>query len=376
MKTITKPQPAWLMLQDGTILEGLAVGASGTTGGEICFNTGMTGYQEIFTDPSYYGQVIVTTVAHVGNYGVKQDETESNRVQFSGLICNKMSKIHTRRDADNTLNGYLADSGITGISEIDTRYLVRHIRDKGVMNVVISTISGDPDFLQAELDKLPDMLNLELSTKVTTSEPYDLPRTDNSSEQTFKVAVLDFGVKKGILENMQARGMDLRVFPATTTYKEMEEWKPNGYFLSNGPGDPAVMGYAIDTVKEILSHDRPIFGICLGHQILALAVGLQTYKMHNGHRGINHPVKNLITGKGEITSQNHGFAVSSSGIESLEGVEITHINLNDQTVEGMRLTKKPAFSVQHHPESNPGPHDSRYLFDQFRELIQKTFEKS
>ena len=370
MKTITKPQPAWLMLQDGTILEGLAVGASGTTGGEICFNTGMTGYQEIFTDPSYYGQVIVTTVAHVGNYGVKQDETESNRVQFSGLICNKMSKIHTRRDADNTLNGYLADAGITGISEIDTRYLVRHIRDKGVMNVVISTISGDPDFLQAELDKLPDMLNLELSTKVTTSEPYDLPRTDNSDGQTFKVVVLDFGVKKGILENMQARGMDLRVFPATTTYKEMEEWKPNGYFLSNGPGDPAVMGYAIDTVQEILSHDRPIFGICLGHQILALAVGLHTYKMHNGHRGINHPVKNLITGKGEITSQNHGFAVSSSGIESLEGVEITHINLNDQTVEGMRLTKKPAFSVQHHPESNPGPHDSRYLFDQFRELIR------
>lgn len=360
------------MLQDGIILEGLAVGAAGTTGGEICFNTGMTGYQEIFTDPSYYGQVIVTTVAHVGNYGVKQGETESNRVQFSGLICNKMATVQSRRDADNTLNGYLAAAGITGISEIDTRYLVRHIRDKGAMNVVISTISGAPAFLQAALDKLPDMLNLELSTKVTTPEPYDLPRTDtvqSAGEQSFRVAVLDYGVKKGILENMQARGMDLRVFPATTTYQELDEWKPNGYFLSNGPGDPSVMDYAIDTVKEILAHDRPLFGICLGHQLLALAAGLQTYKMHNGHRGINHPVKNLITGKGEITSQNHGFAVSAAGIEALDGVELTHINLNDQTVEGMRLTNKPAFSVQHHPESNPGPHDSRYLFDQFRELM-------
>lgn len=356
------------MLEDGTILNGKALGAPGVSGGEICFNTGMTGYQEIFTDPSYHGQVIVTTVAHVGNYGVHLQEVESSKVQFSGLICNKLSDIYSRRDANSGLHAYLAQAGITGISEIDTRFLVRHIRHKGAMNVVISTISGEPDHLQSELAKLPNMLNLELSSRVTTPVHYDLFATGYHDE-TVNVAVLDLGVKHGILQNLQSRGFNLRVFPAKTAFAEMQGWNPDGYFISNGPGDPAVMDYAIETVKAIISAGKPLFGICLGHQILALACGLTTYKMHNGHRGINHPVKNLLTGLCEITSQNHGFAVSADGIEQLDGVELTHINLNDNTVEGMRLTHKPAFSVQYHPESNPGPHDSRYLFDEFKGLI-------
>ena len=359
----TSQKPAWLLFEDGTYVKGTSLGAHGTTGGEICFNTGMTGYQEIFTDPSYHGQLIIMTVAHLGNYGTIESEQESSKVQFKGLICNEMSTYSSRRDASASLHQFLEGHGITGICGVDTRALVRHIRDKGAMNAVISTESGDKEWLKRQLTQLPNMENLELSTAVTTEVPYFL------GAEGHKVAVLDYGVKKGILDQLVDRGMQLQVFPAKTSLETMEDWKPDGYFLSNGPGDPSAMGYAVDTIKGILDTRKPMFGICLGHQLLALANGLTTFKMHNGHRGINHPVKNLKTGLSEITSQNHGFAVSIEGINQHPNLELTHINLNDNTVEGLRLLDRPAFSVQYHPESNPGPHDSHYLFQEFKQML-------
>lgn len=350
------------MLEDGTWYKGIAVGKIGTTSGEICFNTGMTGYQEIYTDPSYYGQIIVNTTSHIGNYGVKEDEQESNSVKFSGLVCRNFSEMFSRKDADGSLQAYFEKNNIVGISDIDTRELVRHIRKAGkTMNAVISSEILDVEKLKQEVKNVPSMKGLELSSKVSTKESYFL----GNPGAKYKVAVLDLGVKTNILRNLTERDCYLKVFPAKTTYAEMQQWSPNGYFISNGPGDPAVTSYAIDTVKDILSDNKPMFGICLGHQILAEANGIPTYKMPNGHRGLNHPVKNLISGLSEITSQNHGFAVDANAIPKDSNVEITHINLNDNTVEGIRLKNKNAFSVQYHPESSPGPHDSRYLFDQF-----------
>ncbi|USQ03723.1 glutamine-hydrolyzing carbamoyl-phosphate synthase small subunit [Aquirufa antheringensis] len=363
----TESTPAVLILQDGTIFHGKALGKIGTHGGEICFNTGMTGYQEIYTDPSYAGQVIINTTAHIGNYGVMQEaEAESNKVQIAGMVCNEFASVHSRETADGSLQDYLADAGIVGISGIDTRALVRHIRTKGVMNCLISSEIFDEAALKAALAKIPSMEGLELSSQVCTQEAYFLG--DEKAER--KVAVLDLGVKKSILTNIAERGCYLKVFPAKTPFAEIAAWNPDGYFVSNGPGDPAVMSYAIDTVSEFLKSDKPVFGICLGHQILAQVVGLTTYKMHNGHRGLNHPVKNLITGLSEITSQNHGFAVKMDELKASDRAELTHINLNDQTVEGLRVKGRKAFSVQHHPEASPGPHDSRYLFDQFIDLMK------
>lgn len=363
----TESTPAVLVLQDGTIFHGKALGKIGTHGGEICFNTGMTGYQEIYTDPSYAGQVIINTTAHIGNYGVMQEaEAESNKVQIAGMVCNEFASVHSRETADGSLQDYLADAGIVGISGIDTRALVRHIRTKGVMNCLISSEIFEEAALKAALAKIPSMEGLELSSQVCTQEAYFLG--DEKAER--KVAVLDLGVKKSILTNIAERGCYLKVFPAKTPFAEIAAWNPDGYFVSNGPGDPAVMSYAIDTVSEFLKSDKPVFGICLGHQILAQVVGLTTYKMHNGHRGLNHPVKNLITGLSEITSQNHGFAVKMDELKSSDRAELTHINLNDQTVEGLRVKGRKAFSVQHHPEASPGPHDSRYLFDQFIDLMK------
>ncbi|MHA8078489.1 glutamine-hydrolyzing carbamoyl-phosphate synthase small subunit [Aquirufa antheringensis] len=363
----TESTPAVLILQDGTIFHGKALGKIGTHGGEICFNTGMTGYQEIYTDPSYAGQVIINTTAHIGNYGVMQEaEAESNKVQIAGMVCNEFASVHSRETADGSLQDYLADAGIVGISGIDTRALVRHIRTKGVMNCLISSEIFDEAALKAALAKIPSMEGLELSSQVCTQEAYFLG--DEKAER--KVAVLDLGVKKSILTNIAERGCYLKVFPAKTPFAEIAAWNPDGFFVSNGPGDPAVMSYAIDTVSEFLKSDKPVFGICLGHQILAQVVGLTTYKMHNGHRGLNHPVKNLITGLSEITSQNHGFAVKMDELKSSDRAELTHINLNDQTVEGLRVKGRKAFSVQHHPEASPGPHDSRYLFDQFIDLMK------
>ena len=356
---------AYLLLQDGSIFEGTAIGKKGTTGGEICFNTGMTGYQEIYTDPSYYGQIVVNTTAHIGNYGTVDAEQESSGPKISGIVINDFSDEYSRKTSKQSLQDYLEKNGIVGIADLDTRKLVRHIRSQGAMNAVISSeVSGDQ--LKAELKKIPDMAGLELSSVVSTKKPYFF----GDANAPIKIAALDYGIKTNILRNLSARGCYVQVFPAKATFKEISAWKPDGYFLSNGPGDPAVMSYAVDTVKEILNSDKPIFGICLGHQILARACGINTYKMHHGHRGLNHPVKNLITGLGEMTSQNHGFAVDGKSLEGHPEVELTHIHLNDNTVMGIRLKNKKAFSVQFHPEASPGPHDSRYLFDQFIDLIK------
>ena len=356
---------AVLLLADGTFFRGSSIGKKGTRGGEICFNTGMTGYQEIYTDPSYYGQIMVNSTAHIGNYGVHPDEQESGKAKIFGLVVNRFSDQHSRINASESLQDYLEKNDVVGIGDVDTRMLVRHIRSKGAMNAIISTEILDPEALMAELKKVPDMEGLELSSEVTTKEAYVL----DAKEAKKKVAVLDLGVKTSILKQFSERGCTCKVFPAKTSYADMKAWGADGYFISNGPGDPSVMDYAVDTVKEILAEDQPVFGICMGHQILARAVDIPTYKMHHGHRGLNHPVKNLESGLGEITSQNHGFAVDADAVRAHESVVETHVNLNDQTIEGLKLTNKRAFSVQYHPESSPGPHDSRYLFDKFVELM-------
>jgi len=360
---------AVLLLADGTTYEGVSYGKPGISTGEICFNTGMTGYQEIFTDPSYSGQVMVTTNAHIGNYGVSTEEVESDKIQISALVCKNFTFNHSRKMASEDIKSYFEEQDIQVISQIDTRSIVRHIRDKGAMNALIATDSElSIKELTALLAQVPSMDGLELASKVSTKEPYDL----GSEDAAYRVAVMDFGTKKNIVRCFVERGCKVRVFPARTSADEVRRWAPDGYFLSNGPGDPASMDYAISFAKEILKDKKPLFGICLGHQLLALALGIPTYKMHNGHRGINHPVKNILSGKCEITSQNHGFGVSPEAIEAnLDTVEITHVNLNDKTIEGIRHRELPAFSVQYHPESSPGPHDSRYLFDEFIELIKK-----
>jgi carbamoyl-phosphate synthase small subunit len=356
---------ALLLLEDGTLFEGSSFGALGSSGGELCFNTGMTGYQEIFTDPSYYGQVLIMNTAHVGNYGTKPEDVESETVKISGLICKNLSETFSRTQADASLQEYLTKHNIVGIHELDTRALVSHIRTKGAMNCIITTEVDDVSALSEQLKAIPSMVGLELSSKVSTLEPYTLG--DENSDK--RIAVLDFGVKRNILNCLTERGAYLKVFPHNTSFETCEAFAPHAYFISNGPGDPAVMQAAISTVQDILASEKPLFGICLGHQLLALASGASSYKMHHGHRGMNHPVKNLMTGKAEITTQNHGFAIDMDSIKQLPQLEITHVNLNDQSLEGMRIKGKKAFSVQYHPEAAPGPHDSRYLFDEFMSMI-------
>ncbi len=352
------------MLADGTLFKGTSIGKIGTTTGEIAFNTGMTGYQEVFTDPSYFGQILIMTSDHIGNYGVHEHETESNQIMISGLVCKNLSDYFSRKQANESIHDYFTKNNLVGIADIDTRQLVRYIRQKGAMNAIISSEILDPIQLKAILDKTPDMSGLELASKVTTKEAYTFG-TDGSD---YKIAVLDLGVKKNILRCLAERGCFLKVFPAHTSFAEMEKWNPDGYMISNGPGDPGAMPYAVSTVKEILNANKPLFGICMGNQILGLANGLETFKMFNGHRGLNHPVKNLISGHCEITSQNHGFALKSEQLP--DHVEVTHIHLNDNTIAGIKIKDKKAFSVQYHPESSPGPHDSRYLFDQFISMLK------
>ncbi|QBA64836.1 glutamine-hydrolyzing carbamoyl-phosphate synthase small subunit [Muriicola soli] len=367
MKYQTKKK-ALILLADGTIFYGKSVGnAEGTAFGEVCFNTGMTGYQEIFTDPSYFGQLMVMTNAHIGNYGANNEEVESNSVKIAGLICKNFSYDYSRPDADESLLEFLNTNKLLAISDVDTRALVSYIRDHGAMNAVISTRVDEIDALKAELSNIPSMEGLELASKVSVTKPYFFGEKDAK----YRIAALDIGIKKNILRNLAARDAYIKVFPYDTPFSELQSWNPDGYFISNGPGDPEPLKEVIETAKEIIAQDKPLFGICLGHQIIALANGVSTYKMFNGHRGINHPVINFETGKGEITSQNHGFAINREETEAHPELIITHEHLNDHTVAGIRMKNKNVFSVQYHPEASPGPHDASYLFDQFFQLIEE-----
>jgi carbamoyl-phosphate synthase small subunit len=357
---------AILLLQDGKVFHGKAAGKIGTTSGEICFNTGMTGYQEIFTDPSYFGQIIVMNNAHIGNYGVEEKEVESDSVKIAGMICKKFNQGYSRPRAQKSLQTYFEENNIVSISDVDTRAIVRYIRDKGAMNCIISSEISDIEVLKKQLAQVPSMEGLELSSKVSTKKAYFF----GNEKAKHKVAVLDFGAKLNILRSLAQRDCYLKVFPMKTPLKEILAFEPDGFMLTNGPGDPGVMTDEIKLVKEVVATGKPVFGICLGHQLLALSQGISTYKMHAGHRGINHPVKNLISGKCEITSQNHGFTVNAEEIKKDTNIEITHVNLNDHTIEGIRLKDKKAFSVQYHPEANPGPYDARYLFDEFVQNIK------
>ncbi len=357
---MTQPT-AILLLADGTTFHGKAFGKIGTTTGEICFNTGMTGYQEVFTDPSYFGQVVIMNNVHIGNYGVKDTDVESCSIKINGLIGRSLEEQYSRRQAQGSLDEYLKANNIVSIEDVDTRALVAHIRTKGAMNCIISSDELNVDNLRSLLAQVPDMGGLELASKVSTTQPYEA----GDPTSPIKIAVMDFGVKQNILTCMTDRGAHVKVFPSSATVSDMKGFNPTGYFISNGPGDPAAMDYAVNTVKEMLNENKPVFGICLGHQLLARANDIPTYKMHHGHRGLNHPVKNIITGICEITTQNHGFGVDPDAVRNNPNVEVTHINLNDDSIEGIRMKNKPAFSVQYHPESFPGPHDSRYLFDDF-----------
>jgi carbamoyl-phosphate synthase small subunit len=363
--SIINSQKAYLVLQDGTVFKGNAIGKIGTTTGEIAFNTGMTGYQEVFTDPSYFGQILVMTSDHIGNYGASLNDTESESIKISGLVCKKFSPYFSRAMAETSLNDYLIENGLSGISDVDTRQIVRHIRDKGAMNCIISSEILDEARLKEMVAEVPSMEGMELSSKVWHTESYE-ENTDGSK----KVALLDLGSKDNIVKCLTERGCHVKVFPGDTGYSEMKSWNPDGFMISNGPGDPAAMPYAVKTLQDILDADEKLFGICLGSQILAQAVGMKTFKMHHGHRGQNHPVQNLLTGRSEITSQNHGFAIDPNSNEA-GNAEITHINLNDNTVEGIRVKGKNAFAVQYHPEASPGPHDSRYLFDDFVAMLDQ-----
>lgn len=359
-------QDAVVILEDGAIFYGKCIGNGGTASGEICFNTGTTGYQEIFTDPSYFGQIMITTNAHIGNYGTTISESESDNVTISALICKNFSDDFSRSLADSDLYTFLSKNKLVVITDLDTRALVSYIRDHGAQNAIVSNDVDNVDALKKQLSDVPDMKGQELASHVSCKEPYFF----GDPNATFRIAALDLGIKQNILRNMAARDMYIKVFPYNSTFEEMSAFNPDGYFLSNGPGDPEPLKDAIKTAQDIIEAGKPLFGICLGHQVIALANGISTFKMHNGHRGINHPIKNLLTGKGEITSQNHGFAINREETESNDNVEITHIHLNDQTVAGIRLKNKPCFSVQYHPEAGPGPNDATYLFDDFLNLIK------
>ena len=365
MKYIDRPD-AILLLEDGTVFRGKVAGKIGTTTGEICFNTGMTGYQEIFTDPSYYGQIMVTAHVHIGNYGVSAEDVESDSMKISGLVCKYFSPNYSRPSAEGDIQSYFETNEVVGISDVDTRAIVQHIRNKGAMNAIISSEELDVNALSTKLKEVPSMEGLELSSKVCTKEPFFFG--DENAQH--KVAVLDIGVKKNILRCLSERSCYLKVFPMDTSFDDIKKWNPDGFMISNGPGDPSVMPQVSETVTKMIDSGIPVFGICLGHQVMAISQGISTFKMHNGHRGINHPIKNLVTGKCEVTSQNHGFVVNREDCENHPEMEITHVHLNDNTVAGLKLKGRPVFSVQYHPESSPGPNDSRYLFDEFVDSLK------
>ena len=355
--------PALIALEDGTVVAGTSVGAPGETSGELCFNTSMSGYQEILTDPSYVGQLMMMTYPHIGNYGAFEAATEADRPQVAGLVVRAFARHPSNHAMEETLDAYMQRHGLVGITGVDTRRLVRHIREAGVMNAVVSSVDLDADSLVAKARAVPSMAGLELASTVSTPSAYDY-----ASGSGPRVLVVDYGVKRNILRSFAHLGCTVRVVPAATPLAEMLDWQPDGLFFSNGPGDPRAMPDAVETVRGAIETGLPLFGICLGHQLMALAEGLEVYKMKVGHRGANHPVLNLRTGHVEITTQNHGFAVREDSITDAVAT-VDHRNLNDQTVEGLRFERFAGFSVQYHPEACPGPHDSRYLFDQFLGLI-------
>jgi len=370
---------AILALEDGTWYRGVAAGADGEASGEVVFNTSMTGYQEVLTDPSYAGQIVTMTCPEIGNYGVTSDDVESRAPQVAGFIVRQESPIASNWRAEGTLRDYLVANHIVAIADIDTRALTRLLRSAGVMRGVIATGAAlDKDALVDRARLIPKMEGSDLVRVVTSEKAFDWPQEDPDEfgivprvrGRRFRVAAYDFGMKWNILRRLSAHGCDVRVYPASTPASELLATRPDGVFLSNGPGDPAPVSYAIDNAKALVDGGVPVFGICLGHQILGLAMGGQTFKLKFGHRGANHPVKKLETGKVEITSQNHGFAVDPGSLPS--DVEVTHLNLYDGTVEGLRHTTKPVFSVQYHPEASPGPHDADYLFTDFLDLMDRS----
>lgn len=375
---------AKLVLEDAEVFEGISFGAEKEALGEVVFNTGMCGYQEVLTDPSYEGQIVTMTYPHIGNYGVNPEDVESTRPRVSGFVIRDLPVEWSSWRGRQSLEAYLASEGIGGITEVDTRRLTRHIRDRGAMKGTIT--SAEVPLAQA-LDKVnahPSMVGADLVGRVSVAEPFEWPAP---AHPIFKVAAFDYGIKFNILRLLADHGCQVTVFPATTPASEVLAWDPDGVFLSNGPGDPEAVSYGINTVRELIGK-VPLFGICLGHQLIGLALGLKTYKLKFGHRGVNHPVARLSDGAIEITTQNHGFAVSADGFDvempdapgkGLPGpgiassefgdVELTHLNLNDYTVEGLKLIDEPVFAVQYHPEAGPGPHDSRYLFKEFTDLM-------
>ena len=362
---------AVLVLEDGATFRGEGFGAGGTAFGEVVFNTALSGYQEVVTDPSYRRQLVTMTYPHQGNYGVNAADAESKAVQAAGLIVREVSRIPSNYRSEGTLSDYLAAAGVVGISEVDTRRLTRHIRSAGAMRAAVSTDVLDADALAEQVRSSPSMNGADLATEVTTATSYEMP-ADGTAR--FRVVAYDYGVKRNILRLLNGVGCDVTVVPAAISAEEVLALEPDGVFLSNGPGDPAAVKPAINAITQLLQHDTPVFGICLGHQLLARAVGASTYKMTFGHRGANQPVRNLATGAVEVTSHNHGFAVDADSLPShgpFGAVTQTHVNLNDGVNEGLRCSDVPAFSVQYHPEAAPGPHDARYLFDDFITLMER-----
>ncbi len=373
---------AILALEDGTFYRGVSAGFPGETSGEVVFNTSMTGYQEVLTDPSYAGQIVTMTAPQIGNYGVTLTDEESESPQVAGFIMRDPSPTSSNWRAQGTLRDYLTKNGIVAIGDIDTRALTRKLRSGGVMRGIIATGPVEPDELIERAQAIPKMEGSDLVKDVTIKDPYDFEFSlaDTVAQASFgvaplrrairplRVAAYDFGIKRNIMRRLAAHGCSVRVFPASAPASELLDWGPDGIFLSNGPGDPAAVTYGVDNVRELLTGDTPVFGICLGHQLMGLALGANTFKLKFGHRGANHPVKQLDSGAIEITSQNHGFAVDPDSIPS--NSRVTHLNLYDGTVEGLRHVNKPFFSVQYHPEASPGPHDADYLFGQFLDEME------